>query len=632
MTKDKVKRIRRFSRSDRFQHWGLVISFTILALTGLVQKYSGAELSKGLIGLMGGIESVRIIHRVSAVVLMLVSVYHLGVIAYGLYVQRKLPKMIPSPQDVKDAWQSLRYSLGREKKHPEFDRYSFGEKFEYWAVVWGMLVMIMTGFMLWNPIATTNFLPGEVIPAAKSAHGNEALLAVIAIIIWHFYNVLVRHFNKSMFTGFLSRKEMEEHHSLELKEIDGPAGSPPELASVVEKRRSVFLPVYGVVAAVLLFGIYQFVTFEQTALDLDVVVPSEPLESITAIRPTVVVDESALADLSLPADFEPIDLMWPESAHTDEGALAFRNWDADDQVSPACSKCHSELGLATLIETGQAGVQSVSAGLTCDTCHANTTSYELRDVESLEFPSGISVQNGEAKITLCATCHLGRSSADSVRVSDELGAQDEISASIQMVDLHAPPAAGSFFGSLSQMAFEYEGKNYMGQNSHIEAYSTCADCHTPHDFQPTGELCAQCHEEIEGSLDYHDIRFGIVDYDGDGDIEEGIAFEIDGLEAALLAAIQTYAQDLTQTGIAYDGNHYPYFYIDSNGNGIVDGSELDGNNTFDNWTSRLVKAAYNYHFSQFDGGGFAHNPDYMLQLLYDSLDDLGADVAGFERP
>ena len=105
-------------------------------------------------------------------------------------------------------------------------------------MVWGTFIMIITGFMMWNPIATTNYLPGQFIPAAKVAHGGEAVLAALAIILWHFYHVHLRHFNKSMFIGKMTRHEMEEEHPAELALIEagkdlqaaaaGGAAPPPE--------------------------------------------------------------------------------------------------------------------------------------------------------------------------------------------------------------------------------------------------------------------------------------------------------------------------------------------------------------------------------------------------------------------
>jgi hypothetical protein len=126
--------------------------------------------------------------------------------------------------------------------------------------------MVLTGFMLWNPIASARFLPGQFIPAAKAAHGGEALLAVLAIIVWHFYHVHLRTFNRSMFTGHMDEHEMLEEHPRELADLKAGVTDPPVPPAVLQRRRSRFLPVAGVLTAGLLFGLYQFVTFEETAL------------------------------------------------------------------------------------------------------------------------------------------------------------------------------------------------------------------------------------------------------------------------------------------------------------------------------------------------------------------------------
>jgi hypothetical protein len=145
-------------------------------------------------------------------------------------------------------------------------RYTFEEKVEYWALMWGNAVMIATGFMLWNPIATSRLLPGQFIPAAQVAHGSEAVLAVLAVVIWHGYGVHLRHFNRSMFTGSMTEREMRQEHPLELEAIESGAGRAEPEAAVVRRRRKVFLPFAVVLALVLLAGLYRFVTFEETAI------------------------------------------------------------------------------------------------------------------------------------------------------------------------------------------------------------------------------------------------------------------------------------------------------------------------------------------------------------------------------
>jgi formate dehydrogenase gamma subunit len=257
---------RRFTLSQRIEHWVGMLSFTLLAITGLPQKYVGAAWAEGLIRLMGGIETTRVLHRAAATVLMLAAVYHLIAVGYRLFVERVAPTMLPTLADAKEAWDAFRFNVGLRKQPPQAGRYSFGEKFEYWALVWGTVIMIITGFMLWNPIATTNWLPGQFIPAALAAHGGEALLAVLSIIIWHLYHVLVRSFNKSMFTGRMTEEEMLHEHPRELADIKAGVAQRPQDPAQVRRRRQRYLPAAAVLGLALLFGVYLFVTFEETAL------------------------------------------------------------------------------------------------------------------------------------------------------------------------------------------------------------------------------------------------------------------------------------------------------------------------------------------------------------------------------
>jgi cytochrome b subunit of formate dehydrogenase len=256
----------RFNIFQRLEHLLLLSSFTILAVTGLPQKYIGADWAKTMIGFMGGIEVVRQIHHFSAIVMMLESVYHLVSVGYRIFVRRVRLTMLPGLQDAQDAWQHLLYNLGARKHEPQGGRYTYMEKAEYWALVWGTVIMVITGFMMWNPIATTSILPGQFIPAAKTAHGGEAVLAVAAIILWHFYSVHLRNFNKSMFTGKLTEHEMEHEHPLELADLKAGKDTPVATSAQLKQRRQIYYPVAGVASVVLLFGLYGFISFEQTAI------------------------------------------------------------------------------------------------------------------------------------------------------------------------------------------------------------------------------------------------------------------------------------------------------------------------------------------------------------------------------
>lgn len=259
-------RYARFSLLDRFQHLVMLLSFTTLAITGLVQKYALSSVSIFIIGVWGGIENVRATHHIAAIVLMLVAVVHLVVLGYKTFVLRRRLSMLPSLQDVKDALAAFTYNIGLRKSGAQMGRYTFEEKAEYWALVWGILIMGLTGFIMWNPITTVKLLPGDFIPAAKAAHGAEALLAVLAIIVWHMYGVHLRRFNKSMWTGQLSEEEMLHEHPLELADLKARAAGSAPTPEVLRRRRIIYFPIAAVVGFGLLFAIYGFVNGEHTAI------------------------------------------------------------------------------------------------------------------------------------------------------------------------------------------------------------------------------------------------------------------------------------------------------------------------------------------------------------------------------
>lgn len=312
----------RFPRSYRLEHWLLFASFSTLAVTGLVQKFATVGVSQFFVGLVGGPENTRLLHRAAAIVLMLETVYHIGIVGYRLFVKRSRLTMLPSLYDVRAAIAAFRYNIGLSKDKPQQGRFTFDEKLEYWAVVWGTVIMAITGFMLWNPIATTRFISGQWVPAAKAAHGGEALLAVLAIIVWHLYNVHIKHFNKSMFSGRLSEEEMLDEHPIELADAKaGVSYSLPESMPEVAKRKRVYLAGYSLLAVAMLAGIYWFATFEETAIDT--IPPAE--DGVTVFAP--------LTPTPLPT---PLPTQEPPSleAATWAGGIS-------DLISLKCSACHS---------------------------------------------------------------------------------------------------------------------------------------------------------------------------------------------------------------------------------------------------------------------------------------------------
>ncbi|MCP4362553.1 MAG: cytochrome C [Chloroflexi bacterium] len=257
----------RFRMMARIEHIILLTSFTVLAITGLPQKYPATSWGDSMIAFMGGIETVRIIHHYSAFILVAGSIYHLFTSGYRLFVKRERMRIMLRVQDGRDLINWVRFNLGLLKNHPRMTKFNFGEKIEYWAVIWGTAIMAITGFMLWNPIATTSLLPGQFIPAAKAAHGGEAILAVLSILIWHLYNVLVKHRNFSIFTGKLPQDQMEEEHALELERLEAGGTPWPGLAlPVLRRRRRVFFVVSIIVGGLALAGLVWAFTFEETAI------------------------------------------------------------------------------------------------------------------------------------------------------------------------------------------------------------------------------------------------------------------------------------------------------------------------------------------------------------------------------
>lgn len=261
-----TKAYMRFPLARRIEHWVMMLSFTLLGMTGLPQRFPDAGLSKAILGILGGIESLRTIHHVAAIVMMFGTAWHILVMGYSVFVLRDQMSMLPTLQDAKDGLQALLYNIGYAKTYPQMGRYTFEEKMEYWAFVWGAIVMGATGFLMWNPITATQYLPGELVPAAKAAHGGEAVLAVLAIIIWHMYGVHIKRFNKAMFNGKMTEEDMLHEHPLELADIKaGIADRRPD-AATIRKRQMIYYPIAAVLTITMLGGIYGFITAEETAL------------------------------------------------------------------------------------------------------------------------------------------------------------------------------------------------------------------------------------------------------------------------------------------------------------------------------------------------------------------------------
>ena len=213
----------RFSLMFRIQHIVLFTSCILLMITGLPLRFPNTGWAAVFFKLTGGVVASGLMHRIGAVGLIGVGVFHMIYITATRDGRHNFRELFPGLHDIKDVFKNVSYFLGRSKAGAAFGRFSYIEKFDYWAVYWGMVVMITTGLMLWFHNTTMSILPKFFIDVAHEAHSDEALLATLAIIIWHFYNVHLSpdHFPMSWtwLTGKISNEKMIHHHPLEYKQI-----------------------------------------------------------------------------------------------------------------------------------------------------------------------------------------------------------------------------------------------------------------------------------------------------------------------------------------------------------------------------------------------------------------------------
>ncbi len=210
-TSKNAEKIRRFGVYRIIEHLALMALFLVLAATGLSQKFYTLEISQAVISALGGIDSTRSLHHISAVLFTVFTVQHILVNFIGILFEQWDTSMLVTLKDAQDAIHNVRYYLGMADRPANVERYSYKEKFIYWLILLGGIQQIVTGFILWFPVATTKYLPGQFIPAAKAVHTNDAMIIFLLIGIWHIYDSMfspeVFPLNKSIFTGYVETDE-----------------------------------------------------------------------------------------------------------------------------------------------------------------------------------------------------------------------------------------------------------------------------------------------------------------------------------------------------------------------------------------------------------------------------------------
>ena len=226
----------RFSLVQRIEHIILLLSFSLLGLTGLSQTFSANAVAGLVLRILGGIDSTRLLHHFAAVILGLLFFYHVIFNLYRYLSGDPVPRIIPVRRDFEQLIQMLKFKLGISRKHPRFDRYSFEQKIDYWILISGVIILGLTGCMQWFPVATTYFMPGWAIPVGRAAHKWQAIFLVATAVTWHLYHTVIKKRNSSIFTGLMSLKDMQTEHPLELAYLEQAAGltNSPAWPMVVE--------------------------------------------------------------------------------------------------------------------------------------------------------------------------------------------------------------------------------------------------------------------------------------------------------------------------------------------------------------------------------------------------------------
>jgi len=220
-----MKKYLRMTLNERVQHLNLAINFTILVITGFALSFPKAFWVSPITDVPAGMTMRGFLHRLCGVATVFLGGYHILYCAFTKRGRGIIKDMIPGLKDAIDLWETLKNNLfiNRPAKTLKMPRFNFREKLEYLGLIWGTLVMTVTGFILWFEVEWLKYFPKWTFDVARTIHFYEAILATLTIIVWHFYSVI---FNPDIYpmswawiTGNLTEHEMEEEHGLELERI-----------------------------------------------------------------------------------------------------------------------------------------------------------------------------------------------------------------------------------------------------------------------------------------------------------------------------------------------------------------------------------------------------------------------------
>ena len=218
--------IKRFDVHQRAQHYILLGSFIVLAVTGFLRGFPNWPTFQWFTSIFGGTEVLRLVHDVAAFIMIADGIYHLGYIGYGYFVKHKSPAaMFPRWKDLKDMIHTVLWITGFYKSEPDYDHFQYGQKIDYWAIFWGMPVMAITGIIMMFPVFFSQWIDGQWFAVVAAAHRDEAVLAVGFILIVHMYygHLQTSAFpvNTVMFTGRMLKSKYKQWFGREYAQITG---------------------------------------------------------------------------------------------------------------------------------------------------------------------------------------------------------------------------------------------------------------------------------------------------------------------------------------------------------------------------------------------------------------------------
>lgn len=214
----------RMNLNERIQHATMALSFIVLVISGFMLRYPDSWWVKHITDISTDAFIYRSwIHRIAAIVMVVVCFYHIYYVSFTQRGRQLIKDLFPKLQDFKDAIGIARFNLGLIKEKPKLDRFSYVEKAEYWALVWGTIVMTVTGLLMWIYIDVAGSFTKTEWDIARTIHYYEAWLAFLAIVVWHFYFVIfnpdIYPMNLAWLKGTVTEEEMAEEHPLELKRL-----------------------------------------------------------------------------------------------------------------------------------------------------------------------------------------------------------------------------------------------------------------------------------------------------------------------------------------------------------------------------------------------------------------------------